>query len=52
MHPLSVQGIFRILFLEVAVVQAFETFAVTSFVFSHFVNSVVDSIQVQTLWHG
>ena len=45
-HPLSIQGIFRILFLEVAVVQTLETFAVTSFVLSHFVNSGSEP------WHG
>ena len=35
------------LFLEIAVVQTFETFTVTSFVFSHFMNCVMDSIQIQ-----
>lgn len=37
------------LFLEIAVVQTFEAFAVTGFVFSHFVNSIVDGIKVQCL---
>ena len=35
------------LFLEVAVVESFETFSVTSFVASHFVNGVVDGIEVE-----
>ena len=35
------------LFLEISVVQTFKTSSMTSFVTSHFMNSVVDSIQVQ-----
>ena len=35
------------LFLEIAVVQTFETFTVTGFVLSHFVNGVMDSVEVQ-----
>ena len=36
------------LFLEVTVVQTFKAFTVTSFVFCHFMNSVMDSIQIQS----
>lgn len=37
------------LFLEIAVVQTFETFTVTGFVLSHFVNGIMDSVEVQSL---
>ena len=47
--PLSIYTIANcILFLEISVVQTFKTFAVTSFVLSHFVNCIVNSIQVQS----
>ena len=38
-----------LLFLEVSVVQSFETSTMTSFVTSHFMNSIMDSIEVQLL---
>ena len=40
--------IINLLFLEISIVQTFKTFTVTSFVFSHFVNCIVNSIQVQS----
>ena len=40
------------LFLEIAVVQTFETFTVTGFVLSHFVNGVMDSVEVQCFGTG
>lgn len=42
----------RDLFLEITVVETLETLTVTGFVFSHFMNSIMDSIQIQSFSAG
>lgn len=45
--PVSELVEYGLLLLEVAVVEALEALTVTSFVLSHFVNSVVDGVEVE-----